>query len=341
MSDENDPLEELRAASRSAGFADGARSTERGVSLEDVDALVARVVQEPERRSLVRRAAPAFLVAAAVLAVAIAFVVVPSGTTASAEAPPVLSFELAQARDLVGTVGVDPTDVLNDLADAAARQKLPEGEVSRTVNTDNWFGESVNNANPVIVPRRTSNTVNPDGSVHTVELVGRPLSADGRGIDPDVKASGKPYVDEMQPPGSLDPDVMADLPRDPDQLREALLDRIDCLDRELGPVRSHCLFTQIVGLHYLYPVQSDLESAMWRMLADEDAIVSLGEVEDRANRPGIAISMVSPDPPDFRLVLIIDPSTGHLLGYEEIQIRPQKSSDLVPPAIASFTTFLD
>ena len=67
---------------------------------------------------------------------------------------------------------------------------------------------------------------------------------------------------------------------------------------------------------------------------------SLGAVKDRAGRSGVGISFIPAHAPMFRLVLIISPRTGELLGTEEILIKDSPDIGFTAPAIMSFTAIL-
>jgi hypothetical protein len=79
----------------------------------------------------------------------------------------------------------------------------------------------------------------------------------------------------------------------------------------------------------------------WLILAEEPALRDLGLVRDRVGRPGVGISLISPDFKQFRRILIISPKTGELLGNEEILIKADEDLDLKAPAIYQYSAILD
>ncbi|MGW6376184.1 hypothetical protein ACWFRB_08995 [Rhodococcus sp. NPDC055112] len=86
-------------------------------------------------------------------------------------------------------------------------------------------------------------------------------------------------------------------------------------------------------------VSPGLQSAFLRVLADQDDIEVLGAVDDREGRPGVAISTTTADK---RLVIVFDETTGALLDYEQIALKPAAASVSIPlPSTVSYTVWLD
>lgn len=166
------------------------------------------------------------------------------------------------------------------------------------------------------------------------------MRADGRGLDTSTPPVDSTATTETEPAGSIDAEYASTLPTDPDALREALLDRIECPAREPGAERSLCLYNEILDLFTTYVVRPELAEATWRMLAGEIGFTSLGSVEDRAGRAGLGISLIPEDRPHYRLVLIISTQNGQLLGNEEILIKDHPDIEVEAPAVVSFNAIV-
>ena len=77
-------------------------------------------------------------------------------------------------------------------------------------------------------------------------------------------------------------------------------------------------------------------ATIWRMLAQEEGIRSLGTVKDRTGREAVALSFIWDGAPEYRAVFLADPSTGQFVGFERILIKPSSDSPVKPPAIQEF-----
>lgn len=344
-------LEQLRRNIEAAGLAALLESDHEEKDLESADDFVARMKandarqQHPAKVKRLRYTALAGSSIAAAIALLLIVIQPWSQPVASAETPPLLDYEFAAATEIAYASGEDPRTELLALSSAAAKQ-LPEpagGQVQHVV-TDNWFAnlDDAKEAEIAVVPQFNETWLSPDGSLRLTERRGEPLAADGRGIPPAGSWDDTPATtDETYPAGSNDPDFVQDLPTDTDGIRNGLLDKVGCEDREPGLGRSFCLFNQIIDLQRNYVIPPKTYSAMWEMLAGEEGIRLLGNVEDRAGREGIGISLISDLAPQYRNVLIISPTTGELLGSEEILIKTMPAIDIKAPAIMSFTAFLE
>jgi hypothetical protein len=148
---------------------------------------------------------------------------------------------------------------------------------------------------------------------------------------------GTTFFDERnEPAGSRDAQFFGDMPTTVDGVRDTLLDNIECSDRKPGQERSWCLTDQLVNLSQTYVIPPRVMAAIWRMLAEEEGLRSLGTVKDRSGRDAVALSFIWDGAPENRAVLLADPSTGQLIGFERILIKPSPSSPVKPPAIQEF-----
>ena len=87
-------------------------------------------------------------------------------------------------------------------------------------------------------------------------------------------------------------------------------------------------------------VPPSIDSGLWRMLAAEKDLVTLGDVVDRAGRPAVAITTSLAVAAPVRWVLLIDPQTGSLLGTELIAMDPHAGYVVAVPAVVGFTAYL-
>lgn len=346
-------IEALRQAARQAGFADLILPEAVGVQLDSPDEMLARAKASehspvvPIRRQ--RRTRFAVLTAVAVAATtALVLGIVPllPDSTAEASTPPVLGFEFAAAADIATAPGKPARDELKRLSVVAAASPSPAGSgTTQKVVTDNWFASIESNedsVSTVLIPRIVETYLRPDGSFRTVERTGKPLSPDGRGLPNQGKWDEDPKsADETLPAGNSNPNYAAELPLDSDGLVGGLLSGSGCTAAIADTARTNCLFRQTNALFSQYVVTPKLASAIWAMMADQPGVRLLGAVDDRAGRSGVGISLIPKDEPQTRFVLILSPTTGQLLGSESIQIKPDQNSDVKPPAITSFTAFLD
>ena len=178
----------------------------------------------------------------------------------------------------------------------------------------------------------------PDGRFRTRAHLGEPLTADGRGVPQGGRLDrGTTFFDEEnEPAGSRDAQFFVDMPNTVDGVRDALLDDIECLDRRRGQERSWCLTDQLREPSQTYVIPPDVMASIWRMLAQEEGIRSLGTVKDRTGRDAVALSFIWDGAPEYRAILLADPKTGQVVGSERILIKPSSSSPVKPPAIQEF-----
>lgn len=345
-------LQSLRDAATQAGIRASVEPRDLGIELESAADLLARLKagdaprDELAGRRARRRRMSLIASSAAAVAVLLVGVLQPwNPTPVQASTPALLDYQYANADVIASAPGKDPTLPLRKLA--AAASKMPNvtvGSDTHHVVTDGWFAELdtvSDDDNAPLIPQVTEAWLAPDGSLRIVERRGDPLPSDGRGLPADGAWTDQPATaDTTQPAGSVEPDLVASLPRDPDELRTALVKIAGC-DERPSTDRSLCLFQLISNLHQTYVVPSDVDAALWQLLSDEVGLRSLGEVKDRAGRRGIGISLIAASRPEFRRVLIADPKTGALIGTEEILISPVAGIALEAPAIVSFTAILE
>ena len=342
---------ELRRQMRSTGISAYLENDLPDIELESSESLLARLksIEEsdfgtpmPTRRSR-RRLAPTLLTGTAAAVVAGVLIAVQPWSTpvAQASTPPLLDYEFAEAARIADAPGVDPADTLEQLALAAERTGSgTSASAVLHVAIEGWSIDKDFDPDPdsTITPTRTENWLYPDGRFRTRAHLGEPLAADGRGVPLGGRLDrGTTFFDEEnEPAGSRDAQFFVDMPNTVDGVRAALLDDIECLEKRRGQERSWCLTDQIVNLSQSYVIPPDVMATIWRMLVEEEGIRSLGTVKDRTGREAVALSFIWDGAPEFRSILLADPSTGQFVGFERILIKPSPDSPVKPPAIQEF-----
>jgi hypothetical protein len=192
----------------------------------------------------------------------------------------------------------------------------------------------------VIVPSIMERWSADDGSGMMITASGEPVEAEPPGADADRRAiddlpDGEGEITEYAP-GELWIPPIASLPRDPVALREELVRHAEYEERP-----DHVqLYVALEGLH-VQRVPPDLLAAFYRAFAEEPEMRAYGQVTDRAGRRGIAIGFDS----DYaglptRHMLIVDPETGTLLGFEEILTTDPGELNVRVPAVISYIVYL-
>jgi len=293
-----------------------------------------------------RQLAMTGVAAASVLAIALLGVVQPWNTsnTAAAITPPPLAFEFVDARTLAIRDGRPAADLLLQLSAVASAQPAAEtaGGVQRVV-TDSWdltIAQARQDASStVVVPNVVETRVSPDGSYTQANRRGAALSADGRSTVPTDMAVPAQSTDNA-PAGSVDAAYVASLSQDPRLLRDQLDLKADCTGVPGSPAQSRCEVRAISDLYALSVIPPQVEAALWAALAQDPNLVDLGQTRDRVGREGVGISLELRDSGPERLILIIDPKTGHLLGREDLLLGGGRELGITTPAIIAFTAYV-
>ena len=85
-----------------------------------------------------------------------------------------------------------------------------------------------------------------------------------------------------------------------------------------------------------------LQAAMLRVLATQPGLVNRGTVTDRAGRTGVAVSIDSSYTGlPTRYTLILDPTTGMLLDYEEMLTTTAGKINVPIPSVVSYTVWIN
>lgn len=305
-----------------------------------------RAGRRPFPWSRVRRL---LVTASAVCAVtAVVLVVVLTGQSGRAPAaadPAVLSFsELGVDAALAGTTN-SAQGALESLAAAAARQPVTPGTGSQQITSYAWYstaeGDTTGKVTVEVAPTSSTFTLRPDGSATNHETRTAALDSDGHLIKAGAYPPGGHDSTDQFPAGTLDPKAAANLPRDPAQLTSTWLTQQSGAGCDASrPARAACLYYALVDLHAHYVVSPDLNAATWSALADED-FLSLGTTTDRLGRHAVAVAVPPvPGSDPQLLVLLADPTTGALLGWEQIAAS-LAGQPLNGPAVTSFQAYQD
>ena len=287
---------------------------------------------------------PVAMVGGAVVVALVALVTWPQ-PGAVAITPPVLDFSLVRGADVAAAPGHDAREVLLDLAAAAERREDPTPEAVQVVETDSWFidleaSEAVGGL--ALRPTRATAWRYPDGALTRQEHRDPLRDAAGDPVPGDVLAphAASPWTIDFLSPDVASPAQVAALPTDPGALRAHFLTGSDCG----GPTTTadwcrFLLLDSVAQVPLSEVVPGAVDAAVWRMLAAEPGLVTLGETRDRAGRAGVSLA-ARDDESGVMVVLLADPVDGRLLGSERILLTDQPDQGLAAPAVVSFTTHL-
>lgn len=146
-----------------------------------------------------------------------------------------------------------------------------------------------------------------------------------------------PSTERLRQSGELPytPWIIAELPRDPKQLRPALLQRGNCGNTD------QCLAFSITALYRYYVIPDDLAAAMWATIADSPTLRDLGKTTDRLGRPVLAFAQEAypDDPEDNFFVYLVSAETGRLIGWEEVAVN-DRVHNIDEPTVIAFTIWV-
>ena len=334
---------ELRKLMISTGVSAHLDQEVSGIEFESAESMLARLKANEPRTVLSQPRVRTLLVgtAAAIIAGVVVVIQPWNSPVARAETPPILDFEFAEAQRVADAPGVDPGRTLEQLATAAERQATnSELDGVQHVVLEGWTIDPDFDPDPnsTITPTRTENWLYADGRFRTRASKGEPLRADGRGVPHggSLDRSTEFRNEESEPAGSRDAQYFYDMPDSVPGVRRAMLDNIQCLERRRGQERTFCLTDELHNMAQTHVIPPQTMANIWRMLAQEEGLRSLGRVKDRTGSEAVAISFIWVGAPEYRLVLLADPDTGEFVGHERILIKPTDNSPVEPPAIQQF-----
>lgn len=194
----------------------------------------------------------------------------------------------------------------------------------------------------VFVPSVTETWIAPDGSGRIRTQRGTPIWPSSEDRER-WHAAGRPALpepgegDDRFSPGELWlPDD--DWPTDADRLERFLDERVEARAERSA---ADEMFVMIHERLRAWPISPELRAALLRVLSRMPGVDAIGRASDRAGRRGYAFAFNDGGGGglETRTVLIIDPSSGRLLGEEEVLLEPGKAVAAAPTTV-SFTTFL-
>jgi hypothetical protein len=107
-----------------------------------------------------------------------------------------------------------------------------------------------------------------------------------------------------------------------------------------GSVSTYYLVKAIAALQHQV-ISPGLEDRLWTMLAGRSDIDYLGMTRDRAGREGEAFCTTVGGAGNERLILIVSPQTGMLLGEEDLFLsNPGGLSIKHYPVVIGYTTYM-
>lgn len=301
-----------------------------------------RAIEAEERRlnrssSLHLRGRPALrkaLVAAAALMVVavVAGVVVGVGPLRSPLGPdPAAAAALNRAADASASYAtvfssgpvLDTDEYVHAVSEGVALHTYPhEGD---------WYS--------ALVPYRRETWTATDGSGRLIRTDGQPqfLSEEDRSM---WDAAGRPAIagteDQLIGPGGLRTEDLSLLPSDPDELRRLLIDELTGSSKPL----EAAMFDRIRNLLAETHLQTGQRVALYQVAATIDGITYIGDVTDRAGRPGVAVALTYRHSEiERRNVMIFDPQSGALLGTESILLSASPEIRAPLPVTVGHETF--
>ncbi len=339
-------VERIRALLADAGVAFEPEQAPSQADERILSAVLARVDAGSAVTVAPRRPRRGTVLRVAVAATAVVGVVVGAlawqggGTPAAAGTPALLHFADADVAEVLAGGGEPAGDSLTELAQVAAAQPVTAGEGVQEVTSYGWFLASTDASGvqeTVLSPTRQTVRLYPDGSVNIREERTAALDLEGHVLDGHLPPGGA-SADDSHPPGSLDPEHVANLPRDPVALRDALLATRQGMGCEVSDRSAAvCLLRAVIDLGSFEVVPSDVASALWTVLSEQPGLVTMGSTTDRLGRPGAAIA-ASTDEGDRLLVIVVSPEDGRLLEWDEIvPSAPELGSD--GPTVIGFKLF--
>jgi hypothetical protein len=194
----------------------------------------------------------------------------------------------------------------------------------------------------VLAPQLDQTWTSPAGEATQTQSYGSPqdLSRPGEPL-PLVRAAESGLSGsstQTYPTTQLFGPLVSGLSVQPDQLKTQLIDAAP--PYTFPESVSFYLINEITALQHQV-VSPQLESALWQVLATRSDIRYMGLVTDRAGRQGEAFCQDSPGLGGERMVLIISPRTGLLLGEEELfRSNPGGLTIKTYPAVIGYVTYL-
>jgi hypothetical protein len=186
-----------------------------------------------------------------------------------------------------------------------------------------------------LIPRHLEVYQFEDGTRRSIERRGAALDARGRITDqPGSWTTVAPKTDETFP-NDLGANYPKTLAGSVAGLRQQLAPADAC-----GKTAGGCMLSAVTDLYAGYVVDPSTTARIWRLLATEPTIKTLGTTTDRLGRRADVFVADALDPSQ-RILILGDPETGRYLGSETILVRPSPDLGFDPPAVTQFTAIVD
>ena len=270
------------------------------------------------------------LAATAVVAATVLTLLLGGPSTAPAVAAP---------RPLV--VQADSTPVpLQELADRAQRQATAEDapQLRKGTHVQSWSMGMSDDKPPVTLPEERVVRWKADGS-HTELVVatdprhpGRPVLRDDGG-DPHLVEDGHVISSQTYPPSWSDAPPESPPPNDPARLR-AYLQEATYTHTRLGTPE---LLDAVAVLLDHWTLGARESATLARLLAGTEGLRPVGQVTDRLGRRGQAYEY---EGAGYRRMLIMQPSTGAVLGLEAVLTKPEPEYGVKAGDVESYSAWM-
>ena len=265
--------------------------------------------EEPTTAGRGKKRARTLVLAAMTLAlvVALSFQLAPGAPQQAQATTP----EMLELQPIEG----DAAQWLHQLSQAAAQREEPSVETS-TVESESWsLNIEIDDNGEVqfhdVVPHRSTYTHHPDGSVSMEVRAGEPFTEDyPDGEMGDLPEEGSILVDEVLPPGELDPLYSEPFPTEPSEIDDYFAEAI-------GDTSALTGYETLNELAILFSEQTpdpQAEAALLAHLATLPDVTLAGETTDRLDRDGIAFTAEDPEG-EHKMMLIVS-REGQILSTE-------------------------
>lgn len=313
--------------------------------LETTEQFAARMRATGTQTHNVRRTRRVRFLAAAVatsIAALLLATVMPQNSPAMAATPPLLKYEIVPPVELATMPGADArASLLRWAAAARTHGPAPVPTATQRVEFDGWYAtiDNTSDTNDTFHTRGITSLLRPDGSTTTTEEFRLTIAPNGH-LVADETGTRPPETNES-PAGTFDTQLMSTLEESPTTAARTLLMLGGCTESDPAESRTACRFGTINNLSTTRVWTGQALANIWTALAEEPHVKLLGTVTDRLGRPGQAISVIDQHDTPYRHVIIINDTTGTIMGFETILIGAHPDFQVKPPAVVNFTTIVD
>lgn len=226
---------------------------------------------------------------------------------------------------------ITPTDItvevlLNAVRDGAAALPDPGDDVTkREAQSEGWYAqlEPISTERPSVVQPQISHlTWSADLSGTLRVTAGTPNTADGSTVDalpPDAIAPGTVLLDQTWAPGEMTPSF----PTPPPSTAAAMRDYLATWLAPQTTIYAVDYLASAIGALELWTLGLHERRALIEVLLEGSGVSVAGTTIDRMGRDGLVIEFdPTPEAPNNRQQLIIDPISWQILAYEQTTTIP-------------------